>query len=154
MADDGDKLRRHTLKAAYGSTKKAPILKANARSDLIVVTTRRFGGLTMKLAQAAIVVATLWPVSASSGGFYDGNQLYNRCNAAPEKLDSIFCIGYVTGVMDSLQSIKAICLPDNVVVRQGVDVVTNHLRTHPERRQNSAVSESFVALQKAFPCEP
>ncbi len=111
----------------------------------------------MKLKQCLIIICTFWPIAAFSAGggdtFYTGNRLFDYCK---EKSNS--CSSYIAGVVDTLMVVDAvthtrlICLPDNVLLGQAVDVTVNFLRAHPEHRQVNAASMAVVALTTAFPC--
>jgi hypothetical protein len=111
-------------------------------------------GFPMGLKQSLIIITACWPVIASAGdSFVTGNKLFDYCRERSES-----CTSYIAGVTDSLLMVDItmnkhiVCIPDNVLLGQTVDVTMNYLRSHPEGRQFSAASLVIVALSKAFPC--
>jgi Rap1a immunity proteins len=83
-----------------------------------------------------------------------GNDLYSKCNSnAPE--DKFWCLGFVTGVADTLpQGSKGIVCPGpNVTAGQFYDVVVKGLRDHPGMRDLPASFLAGAALGTAFPCK-
>jgi Rap1a immunity proteins len=92
----------------------------------------------MRLRTLVSAAAFLLPTSAFSqdadthATFKNGTALYEACTAAsdPQKQKLAFCIGYVMGVSDSLQSMQLTCSPKEAKVKQLIDVVVNYLRDH------------------------
>ncbi len=112
----------------------------------------------MRLWALISIVALFLPTSTFSQdagpttSFKNGAQLYQACTAASESQNMAFCIGYVMGVSDSLQSLHLTCSPKEATGQQIVDLVVNRLRDHPDVRQYVAAQEVTLALAKAFPC--
>jgi Rap1a immunity proteins len=112
----------------------------------------------MRLTRLFLAVAMLLPTSTFSQdvgpttSFKNGTQLYEVCTASDNEKIS-FCIGYVMGVSDSLQSLHLTCSPKEATGRQVVDLVVDRLRDHPDVRQYVAAQEVTLALVKAFPCK-
>lgn len=106
-----------------------------------------------------VAVALFMPMSAFSQNagpttsFKNGIQLYQSCTATSEPEKTSFCIGYVMGVSDSLQSLHLTCAPQEATGRQVTDLVVNYLRDHADARQYVAAQEVTLALVKAFPCK-
>jgi len=71
----------------------------------------------MRPAALVSAVALIMPASAFSQddgtttSFKTGTQLYQACTAASDSEKLSFCIGYVMGVSDSLQSLHLTCSP-------------------------------------------
>jgi hypothetical protein len=71
----------------------------------------------MRPAALVSAVALIMPASAFSQddgtttSFKNGTQLYQACTAASDSEKLSFCIGYVMGVSDSLQSLHLTCSP-------------------------------------------
>jgi len=87
----------------------------------------------------------------------NGNGLYELCTGKVD--DQLQCVRFIQGALDeyrALVSIKAVaevvCVPPNAEVGQVVEVVTNRLRDHPEKRQYGSGSLIFGALMEVFPC--
>jgi Rap1a immunity proteins len=85
---------------------------------------------------------------AAHGGDFDGNELQEECTQS-----ATFCQGYVAGVFDAEKLFPTLCVPDEVRYGQLVDVVTQWLRDHPERRHDSAVRLVVQAINEKFPCK-
>jgi DNA-binding transcriptional LysR family regulator len=71
------------------------------------------------------------------------------------------CVGYLTGVVEMNEldyqdrgsgRKPRFCPPDYLGNEQVVRIVAKHLREHPELLHFSAVSQSMLALGRAFPC--
>ncbi|MFI5107810.1 MAG: Rap1a/Tai family immunity protein [Terriglobales bacterium] len=104
----------------------------------------------------------------------DGNLLLESCNSAVQFMDngafssgtqssqSTWCLGYVTGVLQSLDFVGKSagkegrklypCLA-GVTSAQAVRVIVKYLKENPEKLQERAVMLSLAALQRAFPCK-
>jgi hypothetical protein len=104
----------------------------------------------------AVFLCVLSPaIALGQGGFafISGNTLYERCVPGASDTANSFCIGYVTGVADVLMQLHTVCLPSGVEIGQLVDVVTKHLRDHPEVRHYQANNEIGIVLGTTFPCQ-
>lgn len=112
------------------------LLASVARADMYITANPKEGDM---------------PLWINSGAFYTGNELYDKCQR-----QIAFCQGYIAGVADvlSAQNGNSICIPKGVVLGQLTDVVTYWLRDHPEKRQYTANSQVYLALDKAFHCPP
>ncbi|WEF34893.1 Rap1a/Tai family immunity protein [Pseudoduganella chitinolytica] len=60
---------------------------------------------------------------------------------------------YITGVAESYDNARVVCLTDGVTVGQLVAVVAKHLKQYPEDWNNSANLLVLTALNNAFPCK-
>ncbi len=69
-----------------------------------------------------------------------------------EKEDSRFCIGYVSGVSESLSREGVICTYE-VSMGQIIGAVTNHLKQNPSLLYLHRNVLTLTALQGAFPCK-
>lgn len=94
------------------------------------------------------IAAVLLLTPAAHGGAFDGNELQEECNQS-----ATFCQGYVAGVFDAESFFPTLCVPDEASYGQLVDVVTQWLRDHPERRHESAVRLVVQAINEKFPCK-
>jgi hypothetical protein len=114
--------------------------------------------------RALVVAAMLWPTVAGSDEmgtfFYTGNSLFEKCSASRDTPYYAACLGYVTGVVDTLNMMQglnlgtAVCVPNGATVSQIVDVVAQRLRDHPEARHYAAAFQALLALRQSFPCKP
>lgn len=110
----------------------------------------RMFGATIALGLAVTTNASL----AQTGTFFNGNKLYEHCQA-----QNVSAISYVQGLIDAQTVLTAwddldprICTPPNVNAGQVIDVVCADLQQRPERRHLAAASLALNALQVAFPC--
>jgi Rap1a immunity proteins len=85
--------------------------------------------------------------------FQTGDELFDVCNVPVNDPRHLFCVGYVAGLSDALNSQGTICTPKDISIRQTVDVILNHLRNHPERLHVAAPILTGDALGHAFPCK-
>jgi hypothetical protein len=82
----------------------------------------------MRLWALVSIVALFLPTSTFSQdagpttSFKNGAQLYQACTAASESQNMAFCIGYVMGVSDSLQSLHLTCSPKEATPHRRLDV--------------------------------
>jgi Rap1a immunity proteins len=104
----------------------------------------------MKVARAIFIgFGLLIGGQASAAQYIDGNKLFGECEAAGGFMEAT-CAGYIMGVTDALET--EVCVPNEVNVRQIVDVVKLYLHDHPEKRHFGASSLVTVALKEKFPC--
>ena len=91
--------------------------------------------------------------------FKNGNKLLSDCNESLGSHSEAFCIGYIMGVYDAIQSNDGTlngftnCSGDFVVNGQIRDVVVKWLKDNPQHRHNGASGLISHALQEAFPCQ-
>jgi len=96
-------------------------------------------------------------VMAASSQFITGRSLYDDC-AAPSAARQAHCIGFITGVSDTLAYMEAdspaplLCIPDEIEAGRLRDVVTRYLAAHPSLLNLSASSLAAKALVGAWPC--
>ena len=118
----------------------------------------------MRVTQLALVMALIG-ITGAQASFKSGNDLLSDCGQK-DSLHLGECLGYVTGVADSIdgpmkysaQLKKGVivrpraCLRDGVTAGQVRDVVVNWLEENPQLRDMSANSAVEFALSQAFPC--
>ena len=109
---------------------------------------------------ATALVAAVMSVTAATGArasFEDGNSLYQACQDKNHYALGA-CMGYVRGVADAMSSGSKVngftsCWSGrHVTAGQLMDVSTQYLVKHPERRQSLALELVAQALGEAFPC--
>ncbi len=83
--------------------------------------------------------------------FYSGNDLKQKC-AAPSYTDEAICMGYVTGVYDTLKSQGTICSSGGVTVGQLQEIVKKYFVQYPERLHFTAESLVRSSFREVFPC--
>lgn len=109
-----------------------------------------------------------WPMGANAQTPSNGNGLLKWCseydpNAPASRstaeeteanrrfADSAYCMGYVNGVADSLDSHQLISRPEGVTTGQTVAVVIKYMQDHPESLHLPSIVLVTNALTKAWP---
>lgn len=101
----------------------------------------------------------------------DGEQILQGCSAVirqqqgkdispDETIAALFCLGYVSGVTDMIglfppekDGKKLLCVPPSGISNdQAIRIVVKWLSSNPESLHQTARTEIFLALVKAFPC--
>ena len=97
------------------------------------------------------------------GQWIDGENLTRVCD--PEQEGHIFrpgvCSGYIMAAIDLDEALTKrglihkplFCMPENVPISRVTAVVTDYLKAHPERRDESAAMLVIDALGAKFPCK-
>jgi hypothetical protein len=102
-----------------------------------------------------ILVVFLISFNVFATSFYSGNDLKRKVNST-ELIDYGFSFGYISAVSDSINKKKVfgypVCLPDDVELKQLVDVVKIYMNSHPNLLHYAANSLVAEALTDAFPC--
>jgi hypothetical protein len=83
--------------------------------------------------------------------FFDGNKLLSTCRSN-QPIDMADCIGYVTGVYDTLAGVR-ICSPDGITRGQVRDIVLTYLQNAPEERHKTADVLIGNVLSALWPCK-
>jgi hypothetical protein len=129
-----------------------------------------FTGMAMRI--HALTLAALLFVPSAFAAPTTGVQILQACGSAvkqqdgaqismQESIESIWCIGYLGGLLDGfgmsppkINGRQVLCLPEQGITNdQLVRLVTKWLREHPENLHESGRMEALIALSKAFPCK-
>lgn len=86
----------------------------------------------------------------------DGGQLSEE-----DSIESIFCIGYVSGFLDGMSLTATltggrpnVCLPERGITNdQAIRILVKYLRENPETLHKSGRMSLYISLGKAFPCK-
>ena len=111
-----------------------------------------------------------WPLTGMAA--LSGDDLLARCSAAErsmagetlnaeETLDSMWCVGYLSGLLDGfgvadfkVNSEKMVCPGEEGLSRtQALKIITRYLRDHPEELSKNGRRTALLALSKALPCQ-
>jgi hypothetical protein len=84
------------------------------------------------------------------GNFYNGNRLFEQCEAPMGHPYFSNCMSYIAGVFDALE--ESFCLSGDIELGQLRDVVRLWLQAHPEKRHLPASDLVVKALNEKFPC--
>ena len=99
----------------------------------------------------SIIAAALIAASASANAqFVTGNNLLNHMESKSHG-DKMYGIGYVVGVIDSMNG-YVFCLPRSFTVGQAFDMVQNYLTNVPADRHLAADVITGKVLAASFPC--
>ena len=120
----------------------------------------------------AIGLAALLALPLPALATLSGADLLARCSAseksvageklsAAEMLDSMWCVGYLSGLLDGfgvadfrVAGEKMVCPGESGLSRsQALGIITGYLREHPEEQPKSGRRIALVALAKAMPCK-
>lgn len=101
-----------------------------------------------------------------------GAELLKRCNAseksmsggkmtAEETLDSMWCVGYISGLLDGfgvsdfrVGEVRMVCPGEEGITRsQALGIITGYLNEHPDDLPKSGRRSALLALAKALPCK-
>ena len=109
-----------------------------------------------------LITLMAFPLYGNAADFESGNTLKSSCNAAEDEYFSTGrCGGYITGIVDSLNTIEPtdaisgfrFCIPEGVTIGQLVDVWEKWSSEHPELMHVDAASLVASAMADAFPCK-
>lgn len=132
-----------------------------------------FNSTAQKMRAILVFVAILCGIGVSPAfaQVADGSRFLRACGAAMKQADgiqisdaelteSIWCIGYVSGFLDSLSiSAKAnpgrqpACLPiQGIANDQAIRIFVKYLRENPGQLHESGRMSFMVSLARVFPC--
>ena len=101
--------------------------------------------------------------ATASAQWMDGENLARVCD--PGQQGHVFrpgmCSGYIMAAMDLDEDLTArgvitkplFCMPEDVPISRVTAEVTGYIKTHPERRDESAGRLVIDALGAAYPCK-
>jgi len=114
------------------------------------------------LLAAAAVAATIASATAAqaSGNFVSGNSWMADC-ISPDVAKQVGCYMFACGVADGLvqaegrlKDARTVCMSENVIATQLVEVGVAWIRSHPADRHQAAANILTIAWWKAWPCQP
>lgn len=106
-----------------------------------------------------------------SPAWADGNKLLRNCkatlrvwdnnsNSTDDLMNSALCIGYITGIWDTIltfqagsDKIKGACFPENATTGQMVRVVVKFLEENPKDLHNPEAILVLKTFNINFPCK-
>jgi len=117
-----------------------------------------------------LVFALLAPASHALAAM-SGEELLKRCHAAEKSLkgetlsnaeahDSMWCMGYVSGLLDGFSlgdfkvgDVKAVCPPEGGISRgDALQAIIRWLREHPEDQRKNGRRGAVIALSRTYGC--
>ena len=108
-------------------------------------------GMKRLLLCAVLVVGLAGPAMSA---YFDGNYILRTCRDKTDNEKRAFCMGYVGGVSDTIDTTVRgkLCKPEGVTLPQIVDLAIAWLENFPQHRHQNANEIIGVALINAFPC--
>ncbi|SRR5713226_8359178 len=154
-------------------TARAEKLKRSPDERQALLPSGRVSAFYNPVRMLACLASMMLIIALPAGGeehYTDGYRLLHACGTEqrmqstipeeqiPASVDSGYCIGYITGVVDGIHteerlssSSRIICEP-NIRAGQIKMIVRRFLEAHPEYLHRSAADLVAVALREAFPC--
>lgn len=100
----------------------------------------------------AIAIAASVAAAPARAEFWDGNKLYEKCTSS-SSYDKGDCLGYTSGVFDTLYGIAWCPRNNNITRGQIADIVVQFLRDKPQlRSERSGDVLIAAALDGLWPC--
>ncbi len=84
-----------------------------------------------------------------------GEELAGVCSDEKDKFNQGFCVGYLTGVSETLTGVlqtSGICAPKDITIEKLITTVATYSSRHDDKRKGPAVSLVWSALVDAWPC--
>ena len=102
----------------------------------------------------------------------EGSTMLRACGAAVKQVDgvriseeeavqSLYCVGYVAGFLDSMSITvsvtggrQSVCLPQRGITNdQAIRIFVKYLRENPQTLHESGRMSLYISLLSAFPCK-
>jgi hypothetical protein len=99
---------------------------------------------------AAIISLITFSHANAEGRELNGYELKELCENPKERG---LCVGYVTGVADSMIYENIFCIPSSSAHERFTLIVKNYLSEHPGKLHIHAGILVLDALKEAFPCQ-
>jgi hypothetical protein len=112
---------------------------------------RRIRNDIVKLALLALMFCTAIPTASA----LQGEELANLCSDDKDKFKQGFCVGYLTGVSETLTGVlktSGICAPKELTFEKLITAVATYSSNHEEKRRGPAVGMVWSALVETWPC--
>lgn len=112
---------------------------------------RRIRKNVIKLVLLALMFSTAVPSALA----LQGEELATVCSDDKDKFKQGLCVGYLTGVSETLTSVlktSGICAPKDVTFEKLITAVATYSSNHEDKRRGPAVSLVWSALVDAWPC--
>ncbi len=120
-----------------------------------------------------LLALLLFATASAAGATASGADLLARCGAyekslqnqklsAEEALDAMWCMGYISGLLDGfgvsdfrIGEAIAVCPPEAAISRhKALAIILRWLRDNPQEHANSGRRSAILALARAYPCKP
>ena len=101
-----------------------------------------------------ILILCFMPLAgqAAQVGTLKITDVLGSCEAEPRAQQN-WCLGYIFGILQSLQEVGLVCGVEEVTMEQQRRVVVKYLNDHPEDLHQHPLSQVQKAFIGAFPCK-
>lgn len=113
-----------------------------------------------KLLLAMMLIGVAYTATAASNGndLYEWGMAFERVNGLGSRdpadtMKAGLFMGYVTSAADFTKVLGTTCSPEDVINGQNFDIVFNYLKSHPEKRTDTAALVMVNAMKEAYPCK-
>lgn len=115
--------------------------------------------LLLTAAPAALAATASGAELLARCGAYE-KSLQEQALSAEESLDAMWCVGYVSGLLDGfavsdfrIGETIAACPPQAAISRnEALAIILRWLRDNPQEQANSGRRSAIIALTRAYPC--
>jgi hypothetical protein len=112
---------------------------------------RRIHHNIIKLVLLASMICAAIPTASA----LQGEELAGVCSDDKDKFKQGFCIGYLTGVSETLTGVlqtSGICAPKDLTIEKLITAVATYSSNHADKRKGPGVSLVWSALVDTWPC--
>lgn len=102
-----------------------------------------------------ILLLSLLCAAIPTASALQGEELAGVCSDDKDKFKQGFCVGYLTGVSETLTGVlqtSGICAPKDLTIEKLITVVATYSSNHADKRKGPGVSLVWSALVDAWPC--
>ncbi len=89
--------------------------------------------------------------SAVNAGWKTGNTLKAQCDSTSVS-EAMFCMGYIVGAVEVMESLKYVCTPAGVTQGQLRDIFVKFVNSNPEKAHKDADLLILDSMTASFPC--
>lgn len=102
-----------------------------------------------------LLVTLMFCAAIPNASALQGEELAGVCSDDNDKFKQGFCIGYLTGVSETLTSVlqtSGICAPKDITIEKLITAVATYSSNHEDKRKGPGVSLVWSALVETWPC--
>ena len=102
-----------------------------------------------------VLLVLIYCLATPTAFALQGEELAGVCSDDKDKFKQGFCVGYLTGVSETLTGVlqtSGICAPKDVTIEKLITAVATYSSNHDDKRQGPAVNLVWSALVDAWPC--
>ena len=102
-----------------------------------------------------VLLVSVFCVAIPTASALQGEELAGVCSDDKDKFKQGFCVGYLTGVSETLTGVlqtSGICAPKDITIEKLITTVATYSSNHEDKRRGPAVNLVWSALVDAWPC--